>query len=1027
MFPDGAGGILRHVLVRRPRVLFGRARGVRYFYQHSRQKGQRDYDHRHGYWHQRQDKGPQLPPWLPGLAAFIPGFDGPELEDAYRSHARNRRLNRSKSKGMPGSALRPIELIGETVTVKELDRRYKVRGSDVKPVIKRHDTKAESKEGREGWGRRLKRDGAFGTFADSKGLAKFVRGVGAYGQVVKAIDSSGQPVAVKIISEDAMPFSALATEVSALQKARKHPNVNELMEVLYCRETGSFYIVTSFCSGGELFDHLIDNGPYSESKAALIVDRVASALRHIHATGYAHMDVKPENLLFVSGANDQEQDESEGDRVRLIDFGMALSLESFNENGVTTIANNVGTTPYLAPEVLRGLHFEKEPVKTTDSKNAQKVRDPSLGKWASASQKGRRIVSLESDPRACDMFALGLVLYIMLVGCHPFDRTGDAQDDVIARRAVKGGVEDPGDESLPREKRRFTFDVHDSIRLSSGAKNLIRGLLNPDPNERFTARDVLKDKWVRNFVQAEHARLETATAVPSAKFEETHRTMAVTLLTAILAQQARIDSESKRVAIETAPEALIAQSVAGRAKDDQDEGDGGKARSISPQLLHNAYDMIGTKEWGKMLSRAGGSDADFEDFKSALLGAHAVSFKAGDVMFFCGDQVDGMYIILDGVAQVEYERRGACGSSHAEPEYDLDDDGESKSEEEQVAARGDNRGSIVGELWAGDLVGETGVLDGRDQRNATVRCSTPLKCLFWPRDDFVRTVGERPANALCHGIEEQIRTRQNARARDMLLRTAGISFTERGLSRGDTLYKQEDNSEELFLVLDGIVQTSATPSPQLSRSPQIVKGSLRDFLVGIQNKVAAAASGATGKPSSSTELLESPEDGVVILRSHKAGDLLGADALTKSPRMATAICLEQARLLAISRDELERLFVDEFSLQRNLLRLSRRDMEEKQAKLREIPSPQNPQEESETGNQDEAGISVEENPLQESGKAGPARNTSESAPMPQHAFSGASQEELANLIKAITQRANSNVVQTNLARTGRRKTLDTKK
>ena len=89
--------------------------------------------------------------------------------------------------------------------------------------------------------------------------------------------------------------------------------VNELIEVLFCEETSSYYIVTTFCAGGELFDRLISNGPYSEISAAQIVERIASALRHIHSTGFAHMDVKTENLLFAS--NEPGIDDS--DNIRL--------------------------------------------------------------------------------------------------------------------------------------------------------------------------------------------------------------------------------------------------------------------------------------------------------------------------------------------------------------------------------------------------------------------------------------------------------------------------------------------------------------------------------------------------------------------------------------------------------------------------------------------------------------------------------------------------------------------------------------
>ena len=159
-----------------------------------------------------------------------------------------------------------------------------------------------------------------------------------------------------------------------------------------------------------------------------------------------------------------------------IDFGMAVSLDNFFEKGTTMITSNIGTTPYLSPEVLEQVVF-----------GDRSYYNISSGK-TSLPRKARVGLTLDSDPRSCDLFSLGLVLYIMLLGCHPFDRDGDADDYVIAQRMLRGSRADPEDEKIDSNLRRFTFDVHDSIELSENAKDLITRLLEPGKLNIFVLR-----------------------------------------------------------------------------------------------------------------------------------------------------------------------------------------------------------------------------------------------------------------------------------------------------------------------------------------------------------------------------------------------------------------------------------------------------------------------------------------------------------------------------------------------------------
>ena len=93
--------------------------------------------------------------------------------------------------------------------------------------------------------------------------------------------------------------AAFQKEMDALLHIRQsggHPNICVLKENF--EQRGNYYLVLDLINGGELFDHLISNGTYSEADAARLVKEIASALAFLHGTGLVHADMKPENLML---------------------------------------------------------------------------------------------------------------------------------------------------------------------------------------------------------------------------------------------------------------------------------------------------------------------------------------------------------------------------------------------------------------------------------------------------------------------------------------------------------------------------------------------------------------------------------------------------------------------------------------------------------------------------------------------------------------------------------------------------------
>lgn len=192
-------------------------------------------------------------------------------------------------------------------------------------------------------------------------------GKGHYSVVRKALDSlTDETVAVKCIKKSNLShkdYEALQQEIDILESL-EHPNIIYFLGHYQTKET--YFIVTEFARGGELFDRIVERTQYSEFDARETIRSIASALQYCHRRGIVHRDLKPENILLQSTENDT--------KVKIADFGFA----KFAKEGLHTA---LGTPGYIAPEILQGV------------------------------------------PRytaAVDLWSLGVITYILLCGYPPF-------------------------------------------------------------------------------------------------------------------------------------------------------------------------------------------------------------------------------------------------------------------------------------------------------------------------------------------------------------------------------------------------------------------------------------------------------------------------------------------------------------------------------------------------------------------------------------------------------------------------------
>ncbi|XP_066576965.1 calcium/calmodulin-dependent protein kinase type II delta 1 chain isoform X5 [Amia ocellicauda] len=267
-------------------------------------------------------------------------------------------------------------------------------------------------------------------------------GKGAFSVVRRCMKiSTGQEYAAKIINTkklSARDHQKLERE-ARICRLLKHPNIVRLHDSI--SEEGFHYLVFDLVTGGELFEDIVAREYYSEADASHCIQQILEAVLHCHQMGVVHRDLKPENLLLAS--------KLKGAAVKLADFGLAIEVQGDQQAWF----GFAGTPGYLSPEVLR--------------------KDP-YGK-------------------PVDMWACGVILYILLVGYPPFWD----EDQHRLYQQIKAGAYD------------FPSPEWDTV--TPEAKDLINKMLTINPAKRITAAEALKHPWIcqRSTVASMMHRQET--------------------------------------------------------------------------------------------------------------------------------------------------------------------------------------------------------------------------------------------------------------------------------------------------------------------------------------------------------------------------------------------------------------------------------------------------------------------------------------------------------------------------------------
>eukprot|EP00923_Selenidium_pygospionis_P023379 GHVN01040745.1.p1 GENE.GHVN01040745.1~~GHVN01040745.1.p1 ORF type:complete len:474 (+),score=64.53 GHVN01040745.1:444-1865(+) len=278
-----------------------------------------------------------------------------------------------------------------------------------------------------------------------------VLGSGSFGQVrlCTRLDN-GEVYAVKIMAKTPPKKSSkvdhehmFKNEVDVLQTL-SHSNVVRFLE--FFEDKHFLYAVMEKCDGGELFTRIVKQRKFNEEHASVLTRQMLDAIEYVHSLQIVHRDIKAENFLFKG--------KEEMSNLLLIDFGMAIRLQ--DDKQLTQLC---GSPHYVAPELIRRQYRFQ-----------------------------------------VDMWALGVMIYLMLFGKYPFE----AQDHkTIIQQILK-------------HEPDYTKG---SIQPSVLAVDFMKKLLAKNPETRMSATEALRHPWV----SGEQAEKNAHHMVPVEVVREAHR------------------------------------------------------------------------------------------------------------------------------------------------------------------------------------------------------------------------------------------------------------------------------------------------------------------------------------------------------------------------------------------------------------------------------------------------------------------------------------------------------------------------
>ena len=269
-------------------------------------------------------------------------------------------------------------------------------------------------------------------------------GQGNYGKVMLSYNildkTRSKKMAIKAMKlNKVQDMLKIIKRETAILQSIDHPNIVKYFETRYGEKY--VYIIMEYCSGGDLFTKIKKYDHFGEPEAARIMEKLIKAIAHCHANGITHRDIKPENIMYTSEDVDSE--------IKLIDFGLSQAPNENNPRGggvhsqgkkISRKGTKVGTPYYVAPEVLTGFY------------NC-----------------------------ACDIWSLGVIMYLLLTGYFPCGGTETAE--IL--------------QNIQTFPILYTKQIFGNV--SEAAIDLCKSMLNRTESKRLTAIECLEHEWFDMF------------------------------------------------------------------------------------------------------------------------------------------------------------------------------------------------------------------------------------------------------------------------------------------------------------------------------------------------------------------------------------------------------------------------------------------------------------------------------------------------------------------------------------------------
>jgi CRP-like cAMP-binding protein len=567
---------------------------------------------------------------------------------------------------------------------------------------------------------------------------------------------------------------------------------------------------------------------------------VADAAAFLHAQGLCHADIKPENLLLTS--------KDSGADVKLVDFGLTTEVRdgsahlrhpspcchaSFGlpSRSFLHLPSPLAPSPPhpLAPSPPRPL-----PLPATSCPQIRNVSEAKPGTFAYWPPEG--FVDSAAIGKPTDMWSIGVVLFVLLSGYHPFDPTGEADDDELIRR-------------IQHNKPDFDDPVWEQI--SSSGRSLINSLLCADPKRRLTIEQLLQHPWLLQGGSATSEPL-VQTEARLKQFRKSTAALRAAVFATILQQQQQRSSNAsggsggsgRGPAEATQDPGAAAPSFSfgaffGRAKPQPQQGKGtassavaahrptpppseelkrfdsagSRGRMLEAEMLASAFRVfdpegkgfITESDLGRVLDSLGqrsttaqelhatlaeATRADREgrrvlygDFVELMTSTEKRRYAKGDVIFHQGDPPDGFHLLLSGSVAVQRDRKR------------------------------------VDTLNAGEYFGETALLSDAP-RQASIVCLESVEVLQLSREDFETgflhskgrpppvSAGSRPNDGV--GVPSSAVRSAEAAARQALGFIQMVSHMHHStLRKGEAAFLEGDEGDRFFIIEDGEVLVEA--------------------------------------------------------------------------------------------------------------------------------------------------------------------------------------------------------------------------